>query len=42
MEANLRIRRLATWTIPVSIFVMGLKYLAYLLTGSVALYSDAL
>ncbi len=42
MDANLRIRRLATWTIPVSIGVMALKYLAYLLTGSVALYSDAL
>ncbi len=42
MEANQRIRRLATWTIPVSIFVMALKYVAYLLTGSIALYSDAL
>lgn len=42
MDANLKIRRLATWTIPVSIGVMALKYLAYYLTGSVALYSDAL
>ncbi len=42
MDANLRIRRLAAWTIPVAIGVMALKYLAYLLTGSVALYSDAL
>lgn len=42
MEANQKIRRLATWTIPVSIFVMALKYVAYLLTGSIALYSDAL
>lgn len=42
MDANVRIRRLAVWSIPVAIGVMGLKYLAYLLTGSVALYSDAL
>lgn len=42
MDANLRIQRLAAWTIPVAIGVMALKYLAYLLTGSVALYSDAL
>ncbi|WP_439272167.1 cation diffusion facilitator family transporter [Pseudochrobactrum sp. HB0163] len=42
MDANIKIRRLAAWTIPVAIGVMALKYLAYLLTGSVALYSDAL
>lgn len=42
MDATVKIRRLAAWTIPVAIGVMGLKYLAYLLTGSVALYSDAL
>lgn len=42
MDANVRIRRLAAWSIPVAIGVMALKYLAYLLTGSVALYSDAL
>lgn len=42
MDANLRIQRLAAWTIPIALGVMALKYLAYLLTGSVALYSDAL
>jgi len=33
---------LAIWTIPVSLVVFGLKYLAFYATGSVALYSDAL
>lgn len=42
MEANVTVRRLAAWSIPVALGVMGLKYLAYMLTGSVALYSDAL
>lgn len=37
-----RLSRLATASIAVAFAVMGLKYLAYLLTGSVALYSDAL
>jgi cation diffusion facilitator family transporter len=34
--------RLAIGTIVVGVAVLGLKYLAYVLTGSVALYSDAL
>lgn len=42
MEANVTVRRLAAWSIPIALGVMGLKYLAYMLTGSVALYSDAL
>lgn len=42
MDASVKVRRLAAWSIPVALGVMGLKYLAYALTGSVALYSDAL
>ncbi len=42
MNANARVRRLAIWSIPIAFAVMGLKYIAYRLTGSVALYSDAL
>lgn len=34
--------RLALGSIPVAILVMGLKYVAYVVTGSTALYSDAL
>ena len=34
--------RLAFWGIAVGLVVLALKYAAYLLTGSVALYSDAL
>lgn len=34
--------RLAFWGIAVGLVVLALKYTAYLLTGSVALYSDAL
>ncbi|MCB1519600.1 MAG: cation transporter [Hyphomicrobiaceae bacterium] len=41
-HAALRLQRLATASIVVAIAVMGIKYLAYLKTGSVALYSDAL
>lgn len=37
-----QIRRLAFWSILVSLFVMGIKFIAWWLTGSVALYSDAL
>lgn len=37
-----KIERLAAWSIVIAFGVMGLKYLAYHLTGSVALYSDAL
>lgn len=41
-EPNGALMRTAIATIAVAFFVMGLKYWAYLLTGSVALYSDAL
>ncbi len=34
--------RLAFWSILIGLLVMGLKFLAWWLTGSVALYSDAL
>ena len=37
-----RIQRLAAGSIAVGILVLGLKYLAYRMTGSIALYSDAL
>ncbi len=37
-----RLVLLATGSIVVSLLVMGIKYVAYLRTGSVALYSDAL
>lgn len=36
------VRRLAAWSIFVSLFVMGLKFWAWWITGSVALFSDAL
>lgn len=42
MEPKQRIRRLAAWSIIVAFGVMGLKFLAWQMTGSVALYSDAL
>src|SRR5262245_13904537 len=38
----LRVQRMAIGTIAVGGIVLALKYLAYLVTGSVALYSDAL
>ena len=37
-----RIRALAGWSIAVALAVMGLKFVAWRMTGSVALYSDAL
>ena len=37
-----KVARLAFWTIVVAFVVLGLKLLAWWLTGSVALYSDAL
>ncbi len=37
-----RILRLAVWSIAVAILVLGLKVVAWWMTGSVALYSDAL
>ncbi|WP_394688225.1 cation diffusion facilitator family transporter [Hoeflea sp.] len=39
--ANL-VRRLAFWSIPLALGVMALKFVAWFLTGSIALYSDAL
>ncbi|EJF89222.1 cation diffusion facilitator family transporter [Bartonella tamiae] len=42
MDRKSWVKRLAILTIPVSIIVFALKYLAYHVTGSVALYSDAL
>jgi len=42
MEENLRVKRLAIWSIPIALIVFLLKYLAYYITDSVALYSDAL
>ena len=41
-DANSRLKQLAIWSIPVAIVVFALKYFAYYVTGSVALYSDAL
>lgn len=41
-EANTRVRQLAFWGIPLSLGVMGLKLLAWYVTGSVALLSDGL
>ncbi|WP_411032961.1 cation diffusion facilitator family transporter [Shinella sp. BYT-45] len=37
-----KVRRLALWGIPLSLFVMGLKLVAWWVTGSVALLSDGL
>lgn len=37
-----RTKRIATVSIAVAVVVLGLKYAAYALTGSVALYSDAI
>lgn len=42
IDANLRLKQLAIWSIPVAVIVFVLKYIAYYVTGSVALYSDAL
>lgn len=43
MASNtLSVNRIAILSIPIAIAVLALKYLAYYLTGSVALYSDAL
>ncbi|MCL6706947.1 cation diffusion facilitator family transporter [Pseudomonas sp. R2.Fl] len=41
-EASFVVRRLALWGIPLSLGVMGLKLLAWWVTGSVALLSDGL
>src|SRR5690606_29839701 len=42
MASKQQISILAFWTIPVALLVLGLKAVAWWLTGSVALYSDAL
>jgi cation diffusion facilitator family transporter len=42
LDEKLKVRRLAAWSIVVAFGVMGLKFVAWRLTGSVALYSDAL
>ena len=41
-KGNLTVRRLALWGIPMSFGVMGLKMVAWWVTGSVALLSDGL
>ncbi len=41
-KGNQVVRRLAFWGMPISIFVLGLKMLAWWVTGSVALFSDGL
>ncbi len=41
-QASKTIRKLAFWSIPLAFAVMGLKFLAWYVTGSIALYSDAL
>jgi cation diffusion facilitator family transporter len=42
VTAKERIRRLAAWSIVIAFAVMGLKFVAWRMTGSVALFSDAL
>lgn len=42
MDLNIKIQRLTVWSILVAGIVFVLKYWAYYITGSVALYSDAL
>ncbi len=42
MWLSTRLMRIAIANIAIALLVMGIKYLAYLRTGSVALYSDAL
>nr|WP_295469934.1 cation diffusion facilitator family transporter [Mesorhizobium sp.] len=42
MPAKQKVARLAFWSIIIAFAVMGLKFAAWWLTGSVALYSDAL
>lgn len=41
-DASRTIHRLAFWSIPLAFGVMGLKFVAWYVTGSIALYSDAL
>ena len=42
MTSKQRVRRLAAWSIAVAFGVMGLKFVSWWVTGSVALFSDAL
>src|SRR5688572_31845580 len=42
MPAKQKVAALAFWSIVIAFVVMGLKFIAWRLTGSVALYSDAL
>lgn len=42
MTAKQKIRRLAAWSIAIALGVMALKFAAWRMTASVALYSDAL
>ncbi len=42
MSDKRKIRRLAAWSIVVALGIMALKFVAWRMTGSVALYSDAL
>ncbi|MGE0500165.1 MAG: cation diffusion facilitator family transporter [Rhizobiaceae bacterium] len=42
MPSKQRVQRLAFWSILIALAVMGLKAIAWRMTGSVALYSDAL
>ena len=42
MPSKQKVARLAVWSIAVAFVVMGLKFAAWRVTGSVALYSDAL
>ncbi len=41
-NGDLTVRKLAMWGIPLSLGVMGLKMVAWWVTGSVALLSDGL
>ncbi|MDP2732996.1 MAG: cation diffusion facilitator family transporter [Hoeflea sp.] len=41
-QASTIVRQLAFWSIPLAFGVMGLKFVAWHVTGSIALYSDAL
>ena len=42
MTSKRRVAYLAAWSIGIAFAVMGLKFVAWRMTGSVALYSDAL
>lgn len=42
MPSKSRVAALAAWSIPVALAVLALKFVAWWITGSVALYSDAL